>query len=262
LDKAIELYKDSPIWNASLADILDHESKISRRINSGNREYYVPFFAYLHYYGIGVEKDIKKSKAILGLRSSTISWRNFYSGCMVPKDFEFAVYILENSDEIWASGALADIYEGKYLPEHADAQKAEYWRKISNEKWNEIFKDICAQDAEFLSEYEKTNKGDFRKVAFLYGAKTRTFRRSFKYENVTFKNPFYDWDKFLTQIDKIKVYENKNPKWYYSRFNSIYNYSWYHCYLPKGRADNKFLDYIKELSAKYKALAESSETQK
>lgn len=258
INKAKKLFKNTVFWNATAEEILDEKTR-SVYFNLDSRKYYLPLYAYMLYHGIGVAKDKAKCDAILSLPIYQYCWKNFYTGWFVPKDFDFAIYCLKNSNAFWASGVLAKIYNGDFLPEHADAKKAEYWRNISDKRRKEFFLEICSKDKEFLDAFNKDAKGSLIKAIFLYGSQTRSFQNKSRYFEETFTNPLYDKEKSLLLIEKL-ISIAESPKDASERLQYLHRYSRY-ANVPQGRADSKFLNYIIELSAKYKAIAESQSEQ-
>ena len=76
---------------------------------------------------MGFPRDIFRSDQII-THSNHLLWRNFYVGFCVPKDKDFAIYMLSRSRDFWDMQALADIYGGVYDSRDTDSKLADYWR--------------------------------------------------------------------------------------------------------------------------------------
>lgn len=136
VDKAMDILKKSPLFDCKSA------TEISYNMQHGNKsidilDYYPPLIAYLYYNGIGVEKDIEKCNAILLTGKYPRCWENFYVGCFVPKDFDFAIYCLKIYDEKWADEIIVKIYAGEYNPKHKDlSAMKKYQEYMQNKKYS------------------------------------------------------------------------------------------------------------------------------
>ena len=175
--------------------------KIEDRGTSIPREIYAPQIAYLYYKGMGVEKDVEKCNEILE-KYGVFAWRNFYSGYLVPKDFDFAIYILEQRNEFWAAGILSEIYSGKYLPEHANNEKAEHWRQIKNERMHafyEIKKEYYENRLQ-KSEWQKQHPNKLIETASIRGINRFYFSEDWLYKDVSFDNSFFDIKKSIQYL--------------------------------------------------------------
>ncbi len=211
-----------------------------------------PIFAYIYYYGLGLEKDVEKCNAILNLAYFNFSWRNFYCGYLAPKDFDFAIHALEVNKEFWASKTLSEIYEGKYLSEHANAAKAEHWQKVYEEKSKVFFKELFEENKKELADFEKErDMRQYSKIIFLYGAKKRIFSSICAYNDIVQDNPFYSPEKLDIELKKLKEFCKNDKEFYSTLLSGIYTYST-NVYSPQGRADDEFASYIQKLSKEAK----------
>lgn len=150
--RAALIFSDSIFWNATAQEISN--PKNLKDFEWDARTYYLPLYAYMLYHGIGVKKDKDKCDAILKYAIYNECWKNFYCGWFVPRDFDFAIYCLELADNIspdlWVgkdpkddfrqniiftpAQTLADIYSGKYNPEHTNQEKALFWKNRALQK--------------------------------------------------------------------------------------------------------------------------------
>lgn len=165
---------------------------------------YAPLVAYLYYKGIGINKDIDKCNAILEKYGKN-AWRNFYTGYLVPKDFDFAIYCLELRKEFWAAAILVKIYSGEYLSEHANKKKAEYWSKIYKERLPIFLEEKKEHYKNEIAELK--NKEYVMSVidlVFLYGVKTFYFSEDWLYKDIPFENPFFDLEKSIELLESIE----------------------------------------------------------
>lgn len=80
---------------------------------------------------MGFPLDFQMCERILA-RSNPMIWRNFYSGFLLPKDRNFAVFLLSKSDYFWDMQELANIYSGTYDSSDANGELAKYWQEKAN----------------------------------------------------------------------------------------------------------------------------------
>lgn len=206
VEKALEVLAENPLFDMSIADILNNTVNLGR-CNSGS----AVVVAYLHYYGVGVEKNIEKANAILEIHNAKISWRNFYAGYLVPQDFDFAIHCLEQSEEYWASAVLKDIYKGKYADKDIDEEKALYWEEVCENRLEEFY---LEQKQFYQNRINKISKSpDVLGLSLLYGVEKVLIKKMWYHEEIEFVNPFYDKEKSLKYLsefeDKYKNSKNR-----------------------------------------------------
>ncbi len=194
------------IFEATVDDIAN---QLKRRVYV-TISHYPPLFAYLYYKGIGVEKDIEKCDAILKYEYKELAWRNFYTGYLVPKDFDFAIHCLGKMKHIWASQTLADIYSGKYSSKDIDKNKASHWKKITKGRFPEFYSGLIKKYKELIEDAKKIN--NLLDLSFWHGVEKIKISDNFFSGEFILKNPFFDKQKAIIFFEEYKRRCSINPE--------------------------------------------------
>ena len=220
--KAFELLKDNPTFNMSIEDI-----KAQKYDNHKYRLYHKASMfvvAYMYYYGLGVETDKAKSKAIIQSMDRYELWRNFYIGYLAPKNEEFAIFILECSDEFWTALELSKIYAGFYNKNRIDLEKSRFWQAEYEKRKQLYFKKrsqkvLCCDtnerlDEDNLNEMSKTLSSLKTEIvvrrALFFSLKSIQFSRWYKFIDIEFDNVYYNLQKANFYMNEVMNRTNLN----------------------------------------------------
>ncbi len=195
---AFHLIRKHPMFSMSIDEI----NKCS--VNNFNCYYKasIPIVSYMYYYGLGVETDKAKSKAIIQSMNKYEVWRNFYIGYLAPKNEEFAIFILECSDEFWTALELSKIYAGFYNKNRIDLEKSRFWQAEFERRKQQYIKDFV--------EYKLKRSDSIIWRALCYGFEKCVKTEFNKFTNIEFSNPYYNPQKSMMYIEEMKKY----PKLY------------------------------------------------
>ena len=171
-----------------------------------------PLVAYLYHHGIGVEKDFEKRDIVLDEFALELAWKNFYAGYLVPRDYELAIHALARRDDFWAAEELVKIYSGEYLPEHANKEKADYWRPIATERRTAFIKSEMAAFGDKISKDESDVERSRIPLFWMYGTKTFTVSRKYVFDAIEIVNPYYDKNKSLYYFNILEEEYKNNPQ--------------------------------------------------
>ncbi|MFI3290820.1 MAG: hypothetical protein R3Y46_02960 [Opitutales bacterium] len=117
----IDFYKRVPVYKTErrrigsyLSYIMLHKN-INKKVLKREYQYSGAYLrAYVYYYGHrDIEKNLEKAKYYAELTPISF-WKNFYFGFCVPKDKDFAKFLLQTINTIDAQKILADIEAGVY----------------------------------------------------------------------------------------------------------------------------------------------------
>ena len=198
--KAFELLKDNPTFNMSITDIRNRKYATTNYRFLHRASMFV--VAYMYYYGLGVETDKAKSKAIIQSMDRYELWRNFYIGYLAPKNEEFAIFILECSDEFWTALELSKIYAGFYNKNRVDLEKSRFWQAEYEKRKQQYIKDFVE------NKLKRSDSIIWR--ALCYGFQKCVKTEHNKFTNIEFSNPYYNPQKSMMYIEEMKKY----PKLY------------------------------------------------
>lgn len=173
---------------------------------------------------MGFPRDIFRSDQIIA-RSNHLLWRNFYAGFCVPKDRDFALYILSRSRDFWDMQALADIYGGVYDSRDADSKLADYWRLKADkarmkyiQRRVSMFKRLPQFSREWRWLWEKHKNETFRKnpsvtndtLLKLFNEKYNIIKYGAKRKIVKF--PYYAWTEDLVVSERNPDYNRRQAE--------------------------------------------------
>ncbi len=197
--KAFELLKDNPTFNMSITDIRNRKYATTNYRFLHRASMFV--VAYMYYYGLGVETDKVKSKAIIQSMDRYELWRNFYIGYLAPKNEEFAIFILECSDEFWTALELSKIYAGFYNKNRVDLEKSRFWQAEFEKRKQQHIKNIVVK---------KLSEDSIVARAFGYGFEKCILTCRYKFAEIELVNPFYNLKNASLYLKEIK--EDSFPK--------------------------------------------------
>jgi hypothetical protein len=194
---AFHLIRKHPMFSMSIDEI----NKCS--VNNFNCYYKasIPIVSYMYYYGLGVETDKAKSKAIIQSMDRYELWRNFYIGYLAPKNEEFAIFILECSDEFWTALELSKIYAGFYNKNRVDLEKSRFWQAEFEKRKLQHIKNIVVK---------KLSEDSIVARAFGYGFEKCILTCRYKFAEIELVNPFYNFQNASLYLKEIK--EDSFPK--------------------------------------------------